>query len=302
MFGSTGIESFLDIGFICLVSYTCYLAIFTQAGRESSRTKDWVEKLQGLEQMLRELIAEAGAASSNLDSSLSRRKLELQTLIQKIEELKNESSQGQTFATYEASPRQASSRRNPSVQLQSEMPNDSWLESPTERRVSARYNNSGIVDEGDEAGLDELIAETQDQIRITRNSRTNRAQPADEFQDSTSSAKGLSADIERLEQDDLEAESDPMAHLLDPIAYKVARRMLEAGKEIHIVARKLDLPIAAVREIDLLLRRAKGGRAANSEQIKASATGNSERSKSNSRVSGRGVRKVAESHRERIAL
>ena len=37
---------------------------------------------------------------------------------------------------------------------------------------------------------------------------------------------------------------------IDPVALRVAERLLQGGQEIHVVARKLELSIAQVRAID----------------------------------------------------
>jgi hypothetical protein len=39
----------------------------------------------------------------------------------------------------------------------------------------------------------------------------------------------------------------------DPAAYKIARRLLEAGKEIHLVAKKVGLPIEEIRVLDSMV-------------------------------------------------
>jgi len=45
---------------------------------------------------------------------------------------------------------------------------------------------------------------------------------------------------------------------LDPVAYKIAKRLLLSGKEIHLVARKVGLPVEEVRVLDTMLREAEG--------------------------------------------
>src|SRR5690606_27034515 len=41
---------------------------------------------------------------------------------------------------------------------------------------------------------------------------------------------------------------------VDPAAITVARRLLRMGKKIHVVARKVDLPVSDVREFDRAIR------------------------------------------------
>lgn len=42
---------------------------------------------------------------------------------------------------------------------------------------------------------------------------------------------------------------------IDPVAYKVARRLLENGTEIHVVARKVGLPVEEIRVLDSMIER-----------------------------------------------
>jgi len=46
-----------------------------------------------------------------------------------------------------------------------------------------------------------------------------------------------------------------LAQWIDPVAFKVAKRLLGRGQEIHVVARKLGIPTAQVRLVDSILRR-----------------------------------------------
>lgn len=46
-------------------------------------------------------------------------------------------------------------------------------------------------------------------------------------------------------------------NIVDPTTYRIARRLLSAGHEIHVVARKLELPLAEVRMLDRLMREEK---------------------------------------------
>ena len=52
---------------------------------------------------------------------------------------------------------------------------------------------------------------------------------------------------------------------MDKTAYKIARRLLAAGAEIHVVARKLDLPVSEIRLLDRLMREQRQEQAAGAE-------------------------------------
>jgi hypothetical protein len=53
--------------------------------------------------------------------------------------------------------------------------------------------------------------------------------------------------------------------IIDPTTYSVARRLLARGAELHVVARKLEIPLAEVRLLDKLMRSEGDGRATEEE-------------------------------------
>lgn len=74
---------------------------------------------------------------------------------------------------------------------------------------------------------------------------------------------GLAAQIEKIQlnknqpEPSVEEEDDEIfsrLSIMDKTAYKIARRLLAAGAEIHVVARKLDLPVSEIRLLDRLMR------------------------------------------------
>src|SRR6187399_839774 len=75
----------IDTGFILFTVFTCGYALLGNKDRSEERSRRWIAELSALQEALRELIGEAGAASSNLDRTLQKRKLELEKLLQKLD-------------------------------------------------------------------------------------------------------------------------------------------------------------------------------------------------------------------------
>lgn len=282
MVGQSTITGIIDAAFFALVLYTCYRSLFRSTLPDTSvaRARRWKEELQNVEESLRELIGEASAAGSNLNRSLLKRKDELQTLIRRIEEARlagEEIIEEQEtapiparrisqYAAHElaqapaaqARPSHAETRRKPAPQppapaASPDLPNASWTRAPRAQGYAMQDN-----DEGDafELGLDSLLDSAADRVTITQASAPMArriAAPAPGMDRS----KALAAQIEKLKMKSLDAEEEelpPPPPGVDAIAFKVARRLLSAGKEIHVVARKLELPIAEVRMIERMMR------------------------------------------------
>lgn len=225
-----GIQQLLDVAFVGLVLFTCWHSLFGSSSRR--RAYRWKEELRDLEDMLRELIAEAGAASSSLDRSLSRRKEELSALIRKIETAKQGAEN--SVAARSAAPaaqRRVPAPRRTAAEVEDTLPNRTWESS------SAEPGRATLAET-----IEELLEE--DHLSVSR--------PA------TPEKQSLAKKIEMKRESDILSEKGFVGESIDPVAYKIALRLLSNGQEIHIVARKLGLPMAEVRLIDRL-RRSKAG-------------------------------------------
>ena len=282
MVGNISFSSIIDAAFFGLVIYTCYRSLFrapvTDGG--AARAKRWKDELRNVEESLRELIGEASAAGSNLNRSLLKRKEELQKLIGQIEEarltgeelLEEQSAPRAREARPIASPARSSAQpalpaartalpsSRPSasqvetrrrmaaaaaLQEAADLPNESWSRAPSEASDADAF----------ELGLEELIDSTPD--RITLSNAPARRAPQPPRMDANSRARSLAAQIEKLKTKPLDPEEEilpPPPPGVDPIAFKVARRLLAQGREIHVVARKIELPVAEVRMIERMMR------------------------------------------------
>nr|MBP9838682.1 hypothetical protein [Pseudomonadota bacterium] len=67
-------------------------------------------------------------------------------------------------------------------------------------------------------------------------------------------SRSIATQVEKLKNIPSKQEQSAVASILDPVTLKVAKRLLSQGQEIHRVARKLELPISQVRELDRMMR------------------------------------------------
>ena len=244
----------------------------------------WRNELRELEGSLRTLITEASNSSATLDRRLVRRREELETLLRRID---GQASKLEHHAD-------EADEDGELFELHEELPNQSWFAeeapkraakpaaapAPTRRRASR------------DAFLD-LSDEVEDRVEL---STAVRRAPA-KAKAPTATApkrlpappqKGIHAEVEiqaapakkakakatkaattqpRLPARTAKPETEIMSSpsIMDPTTYSVARRLLARGTELHIVARKLDIPLAEVRLLDKLMRSEGNGRATEEE-------------------------------------
>jgi hypothetical protein len=169
------VQQWCDVGFVIAVALISLRSLF---GR---KPPSWKSELQDVEQVLRGLVLEAGNASEELNSALGKRKRELETLLSKIEVVKEDNHKN----------------ASPQPIIDDDLPNDSW------RRPFSL----------------EKLKETL-------------AQATDEEEEVIQIPAGLT---------------------LEMSTFKIARRLLLEGKEIHLVAKKVESPIAEIRFIERAL-------------------------------------------------
>jgi hypothetical protein len=271
-FTTFGFSNLIDMGFVLLVTVACLKSLRSDPTAAERVAERWRGELRELEKTLRGLIEEASSASGTLDRRLMRRKEELETLLQKI----------QTASAPAESPA-AAPAKSPAVLRGAEddrwelgdideLPNETWAAAaPTAPAMSRPQRPANP--------LEELLAEAEDSISISLSAAAKagtlrtapaatRAQapaPAALLQTRTSPGgeQSLRNRIEIIKnaeeaqptpQEIAEQETFQQMSIMDPTAYKIARRLLAGGTEIHVVARKLELPLSEVRLLDRLMR------------------------------------------------
>ena len=280
-------QNMLDIGFVLLVSIACIRSLWGSSASAEHNRRQLRAELESLEETLRTLISEAGSASSRLDRSLLQRKQELEKLLIKLDNKeKSLSVNGEQPRRYASAA--ASSFRG---ETEDELPNESWNESPIQRSgikgspsressprsperfilgtenkpaaTKAAATNGKLLQRAKVAGqtapnraaaLEKQLAvmaeATDDSISLSSRAAANLSLPAT----APKQPKTLQEEIELIRSDPLEGKAFIHTSIVDPTTYRIARRLLLEGKEIHVVARKLDLPVSEIRELDRLLR------------------------------------------------
>ena len=215
-----------DTGFVLFVVFTCGYSLFGNSSGPSAKSKRWIEELRQLQETLRELIGEATAASSSLDRTLQKRKLELEKLLQRLESATE------------------------SREITDDYPNETWVnrsrasEAPPQQ-VRAPAPQRATTPQRGGVQSSQL---TQAQLTQALNNRRAQAQAMIDPQESDL-ARRIEVFLDGKKPLRATSEDGP-----DPVAYKVARRLLQEGKEIHIVAKKVGLPVEEVRVLDSMLR------------------------------------------------
>ena len=112
------------------------------------------------------------------------------------------------------------------------------------------------------AGLEQLIEKADDTLSLSQQvTKEVLRQQAEKRKDLGSSSVSASVLAQKLAEAKQENEFDPLEQatfqgtsIMDQATYRIARRLLLAGKELHIVARKVDLPVSEIRLLDRLIR------------------------------------------------
>lgn len=217
---SFSLTQFVDGAFVLLVATTAVKCLLHTRDRDE-RGSRWSVELRELEQALRGLITEAGDASSKLDRSLLQRKTDLENLLKKLnqEELKAKKRLAGSSNAQGKAPVN-------SLNSELDLPNESWL-SCTKPQDS----------------LSDLIEATTDRVSLSNNPK----------------ARTLAAKLAQLnDAEEMLTEEEEATYkqlnILDKSAYRIARRLLSSGTEIHVVARKLEMTVGEVRMLERLMR------------------------------------------------
>jgi hypothetical protein len=263
------IQSWIDVGFVVVVILACLPSLLNDPLKAERRSGRWKEDLLALERTLRDLIKEAGAAGANLDRSLLTRQRELEQLVFKLDKYREQ--QGAPEAKYD---RDGYTMELRNAVLEDELPNATWGSRSTAAsstngiKVSSEKNSEDLF--GD-AGIESLAEKGGDRVSLSASSSSRNSklkQISEEvlgkharrqntqFPEQLHTNQHAYVGRTLADQIDVEQEAGPSGILshLDPVTYKIARRMLLSGQELHIVARKLELPLAELRILDKMLR------------------------------------------------
>ena len=250
---SFSLEQLIDLGLVAMVVLAGHQFLFAKGvsitkGEAQDLPAKGVGKitneLKNVEATLRELISEAGAAGSRLNHSLLERQHELEQLLGQLR------SSESNIRGQQLSNRERGSEESSQAELQSEviddLPNQTWLEEKKEDSL------------GSKAQL------KQDNVSISAEAlKSSRTQ-----QKPDSKLQSLKEKVEvAVAKSNETTEAPPINSAIDPVAYRVAQRLLGRGEEIHVVSRKLDMPLAEVRLLDRLLRKKTEAEVGHQEEV-----------------------------------
>lgn len=221
-------SNLVDIGFTVFTTAICIKFLTEQTIDNEKAISHWRKELKGLEQTIRALITEATTANNSLDRTLVKRKSDLEKLLHKLEKVENKLDQTE------------------------ELPNESW------RRREEDIRLEHLAEE-DPLELSFLAEDTRDSVSLSTkhssslNTNSRRVVSAKTApQAKTQTTKNLREQIE-IRKPNIKQEQIGTS-ILEPVTLKVAKRMLAQGKEIHVVAKKLDLSVSQIRVLDRMLR------------------------------------------------
>lgn len=270
------ISQLVDCGFIVAVVGTCcYSVLKVSQMTGNAHAQRWREELLGLEETLRNLIQEAAQSSMEVDRSLMRRRDELEALLAQVPNTQDEIQERRAHA--HTSPGRAA-RSNPWAKgNDEELPNASWRmgdskQTPasakikqaaaaqtsveeyrpnvggnsTKGRVASRYE-AALKESQYLAETEDLLDERQDTITLSSARAPTRAAAPTILQPKP-------VPTPEVQEEEEEPLPGWLPRSVEPAAFRVAKRLLSSGQEIHVVARKLEMSSADIRHIDRMLR------------------------------------------------
>ncbi len=229
-----------DIGFGLLVAGICLRTLLTDKDSLLKQRALWKHELTELEKSLQTLIMEATESSQVFDTRIQRRQRELQELLDKAEaRIATITNTSENFKMVPAD-RKSNTRH-------------STNSTRTNTNNIYEDEDSWIISERGERRLSQDIEMLDDKSTRTQSTQTQLQQRLERQRIATKQAKE-----EAKIQEEKEAEEDleifKHTSIVDPIVFRIAKRLLLEGKELHVVARKLELPVSEIRHLDGLLR------------------------------------------------
>jgi len=209
-----------DIGFLLVVTGISLRSLLVDRDALQKQRALWKKELVDLEGSLRELIGEATEASNVFDNKIQRRQRDLEALLNSIEA--KVAHVANTSSHFKVVPAEDERFDPPWAKaMEDEMP----------------------------AHLRGRLEDTRDKVGARG---SVRARPSTQ-QNSAKSERSLreAIEIQAIEKDNYLFQQ---TNIVDPVSFKIAKRLLLEGKEIHVISRKLDIPASEIRHLESLLR------------------------------------------------
>lgn len=215
-------KTLIDIGFVLFVVAICARSLRggTSSASTNNLTAAWKVELEQLTTSLRELVDEASASSRNLDRKLQQRKKELESLLLEL------------------------NQRSAALQEDDDdLPNETWRVEPRSKQAKGNERSSERYSEHVQK-IEKALQKKKEQLQAKEAKKPLRNQLA----------ATLASQIEVTnEKEEKEFLNNPTS-ITDPVALSIAKRLLLAGKELHVIARKIEVPVSEIRALETYLR------------------------------------------------
>lgn len=227
-------SNLIDVGFTVFTTAICIKFLTHQTINNENVINHWRKELKGLELTIRALILEATTANNSLDRTLIKRKSDLERLLHRLEKIENK------------------------LDKPEKLPNESWSRKEDDIKLEKIIEEKNL--ETEQMELSYLVEDTKDSISLSsqRTSRVVKPKTTTSVMAAAMAksklATALKEQIEVSESANITQELIKTS-ILDPVTLKVAKRMLSQGKEIQVVAKKLDLSLQQIRTLDKMLRK-----------------------------------------------
>lgn len=235
------IEQVADIGLGLLVAGICIKTLFTDKNAMKKQREIWKVELSELESSLRTLISDATDASQIFDKNIRHRQKELTSLLDRTEKTIREAKTYEEEKTY-------TSTRSHEEFISGNNSDETNREDPPWTKNNTVYN--GLATE-----IEKETTTSRNHARMSLKYKSLAPQKKETLV-SNDAALALKnqIEIEKQEQEKLDNEIFQQTSFVDPVAFRIAKRLLLEGKELHVVARKLEFPVSEIRHLDSLLR------------------------------------------------
>ncbi len=234
---NSGLEQYADLGFALLVGGICIRTLLFDRDTNVKQRAIWKHELTELEKSLRQLIDEATEASRSFDHQLNQRQSTLDKLVVKAEGLLKSSISN-------------ASRNMPATTKAVSQKNETTPYNRYEKNVATTKDDSRSWVHGDDLP-DHLLTtldEVEDKSSIQSKSLSSKVETV--LSNTENALDITQAPSNELSDDEIFQQTS----IVDPAAFVIAKRLLLEGKELHIIARKLDMPVSEIRHLEMLIR------------------------------------------------
>ena len=243
-----GIDQYADIGFTLLIAGVCLRTLLFDREVNVKQRMLWKQELLEVEKSLKMLIDEATHASSIFDRQITEKQGNIQKLVNKAESLLKASI--------------SNAKINKSKSISSNQEESLYDEGSYDFPYSTSKTLKAQDSSSDWTYGEEIPSHLVDAIEVadreedpSYNKRNvpqkNRKTMVREQLDKNMILKNEEKKKQELLLDE---KIFSQTSIVDPVAFRIAKRLLLEGKELHVIARKLEMPVSEIRHLETLIR------------------------------------------------